>query len=79
MVEENVTIDLNEKQLTLIEMMYHGDIDASKAEEALGINTEELYNIVDELKQMKMMRAVGDGEVELTENAINYLKEKRKN
>ncbi len=76
MVEGQESIDLNEQQLTLMHMMYDGDIDSSKAVEALGVPIEELFKIVDELIQLQMLVASGDEEVELTESAVSYIEEK---
>ena len=78
MAEGQASIDLNEQQLTLLHMMYDGDIDSSKAVEALGVPIEELYEIVDELVQLQMLRASSDEEVELTESGVSYIEEKMK-
>ena len=78
MAEEQSNIDLNEQQLTLLHMMYDGDIDSTKAVEALGVPIEELYKIVDELIQLQMLRSSGDEEVELTESGVSYIEEKMK-
>ena len=78
MAEGQASIDLNEQQLTLLHMMYNGDIDSSKAVEALGVPIEELYKIVDELIQLQMLIASGDEEVELTESGVSYIEEKMK-
>ena len=78
MADGQSNIDLNEQQLTLLHMMYNGDIDTSKAVEALGVPVEELYKIVDELIQLQMLVASGDEEVELTESGVSYIEEKMK-
>jgi len=78
MAEGQASIDLNEQQLTLLHMMYNGDIDSSKAVEALGVPIEELYKIVDELIQLQMLIASDDEEVELTESGVSYIEEKMK-
>jgi len=78
MAEEQTSNELNEQQLTLLQMMYNEDIDSKKAMEVLEIPIEELYKLVDELIQLQMVISSGDEEVELTENGKNYIVEKMK-
>ena len=57
----------------LLKMMYFDDVDAEYVENYLGISTEELITVVDELVFLGFLRHTSDDEVELTEEAIEYV------
>ncbi len=76
--KESETIELNEQQFMLVQMMYTSDIDASMATEMLGISEEELQSIVDDLLSKEVLRVSGDQEYELTEKGTKHIVEQMK-
>jgi helix-turn-helix protein len=76
--KDNEDIELNEQQFMLLQMMYTSDINAEMATQMLGISTEELGKIVQELIVIKVLRVSGEKEVELTEKGIRYIVEQMK-
>src|SRR6056297_2526956 len=75
---ETETIDLNEQQFMLVQMMYTSDIDAEMATEMLGISEEELKGIVDDLLSKEVLRVSGEEEYELTERGTKHIVEQMK-
>ena len=57
----------------LLKMMYLDDVDAEYVENYLGISTDELKTVVDELVFLGFLKHTSDDEVELTEEAIEYV------
>jgi helix-turn-helix protein len=75
---ETETIDLNEQQFMLVQMMYTSDIDAEMATEMLGVSEEELQGIVDDLLSKEVLRVSGEQEYELTEKGTKHIVEQMK-
>jgi len=75
---ETESIDLNEQQFMLVQMMYTSDIDAAMATEMLGVSEEELQGIVDDLLSKEVLRVSGDQEYELTEKGTKHIVEQMK-
>ena len=76
--DEDPTIQLDEKQFMLLQMMYSSDIDAAMATEMLGVTAEELEKIVHKLVGHKILRLNSDDEAELTELGTKYIVEQMK-
>lgn len=76
--KESESIELNEQQFMLVQMMYTSDIDASMATEMLGVSEEELQGIVDDLLSKEVLRVSGDQEYELTEKGTKHIVEQMK-
>jgi len=72
------SIELDEQQFMLLQMMYTSDIDAEMATEMLGINIEELQKMVNELVAFDVLRISGDEEYELTEKGTKQIVEQMK-
>ena len=72
------SIELNEKQYMLLQMMYTSDIDAEMAMGMLEIDMNELQNIVNELIAMEILRVSGKEEYELTEKGTKKIVEQMK-
>lgn len=72
------TVDLDEQQFMLVQMMYTSDIDAAMATEMLGVSEEELQRIVDDLLSKEVLRVSGEQEYELTEKGTKHIVEKMK-
>ena len=75
---ESESIELNEQQFMLVQMMYTSDIDAEMATEMLGISEEELQGIVDDLLAKEVLRISGNDEYELTEKGTKHIVEQMK-
>jgi len=75
---ETETIDLNEQQFMLVQMMYTSDIDAEMATEMLGVSEEQLQGIVDDLLSKEVLRVSGEQEYELTEKGTKHIVEQMK-
>ncbi len=75
---EAVSIELNEQQFMLVQMMYTSDIDAEMATEMLGVSEQELQGIVDDLLSKEVLRISGDDEYELTEKGTKHIVEQMK-
>jgi helix-turn-helix protein len=75
---ESESVDLNEQQFMLVQMMYTSDIDAAMATEMLGVSEEELQKIVDDLLSKEVLRISGDQEYELTEKGTKHIVEQMK-
>ena len=75
---ESESIELNEQQFMLVQMMYTSDIDAEMAMEMLGITAEELQGIVDDLLSKEVLRISGEEEYELTEKGTKHIEKKKK-
>ncbi|RLF58851.1 MAG: hypothetical protein DRN27_04285 [Thermoplasmata archaeon] len=76
--EDEKSIELDEQQFMLLQMMYTSDIDAEMATEMLGINIEELQKMVNELVAFDVLRISGDEEYELTEKGTKQIVEQMK-
>lgn len=63
----------------LLKMMYFDDVDSEYVEKYLGISTDELKDAVDELVFLGFLKNTSDDEVELTEDAIEYITHKDMN
>lgn len=72
------SIELNEKQYMLLQMMYTSDIDAEMATGMLEINMDELQNIVNELIELEILKVTGQDEYELTEKGTKKIVEQMK-
>ena len=70
MLEQEKTDDL---QYQLLKMMYLDDIDSEHVENYLGISSNELKTVVEELVFMGLLQYTSDDEVELTEDGIVYV------
>lgn len=75
---ESESVELNEQQFMLVQMMYTSDIDAAMATEMLGVSEEELQKIVDDLLSKEVLRISGDQEYELTEKGTKHIVEQMK-
>jgi len=71
--DDEEEIELNEQQFMLLQMMYTSDIDAEMAMGMLEVDMESLEKIVHELVQLKVLKSVGENEVELTEIGTKYI------
>jgi helix-turn-helix protein len=76
--EEEESIQLNEQQFMLVQMMYTSDIDAEMATEMLGVSDKDLGKLAEELVKMDILRVSGDDEFELTEKGTKYIVGKMK-
>lgn len=72
------SVELNERQFMLVQMMYTSDIDATMATEMLGITENELQGIVNDLLSKNILRISGDQEYELTEKGTKHIVEQMK-
>jgi helix-turn-helix protein len=75
---ETESVDLNEQQFMLVQMMYTSDIDSAMATDMLGVSEEELQGIVDDLITKEVLRVSGDQEYELTEKGTKHIVEQMK-
>lgn len=76
--DEGDSIELNEKQYMLLQMMYTSDIDAEMATGMLEIEMEELQKIVDDLISLEILKISGSDEYELTEKGTKKIVEQMK-
>jgi helix-turn-helix protein len=72
------SIELNEQQFMLVQMMYTSDIDGEMAIEMLGISEEELQGIVNDLLEKEVLKVSGEEEYELTEKGTKHIVEQMK-
>lgn len=72
------SLDLNEQQFMLVQMMYTSDIDAEMAIEMLGISEKELQGIVNDLLEKEVLKISGEEEYELTEKGTKHIVEQMK-
>ena len=75
---ESESLELDERQFMLVQMMYTSDIDAEMATEMLGISEQELQGLVDDLLSKEVLRISGDDEYELTEKGTKHIVEQMK-
>lgn len=75
---ESESLELDERQFMLVQMMYTSDIDAEMATEMLGISEQELQGLVDDLLSKQVLRISGDDEYELTEKGTKHIVEQMK-
>ncbi len=59
-----------------MKIMYSKDVDAEFVTDKLGISSNELRSLVDELVKRGLLRYTTDDEVELTEQGIKYIESK---
>ena len=75
---ENEDIEIKEKEIKLLKMLKSRDIDSESATRLLQVSKDELQTMINRLLQIDMLHYVSFDVVELTENAMNYLKEQDK-
>lgn len=63
-----------EKRDRLLKMIYTEDISAKNVQNTIGITEVELESIVDELLELGFLKFIDENELELTNDAILYLK-----
>ena len=75
---EEEMVELNEQQFMLLQMMYTSDINAETATEMLGVDVEELQNIVNDLVSKDILKITGEDEYELTEKGTKHIVDQMK-
>ena len=77
--EKGVNIEISEKELELLKLLYAKDIDISTATEILKITDKQLNFMVKRLLTLNMLGYISSDEVSLTDVGINRLKAKIEN
>jgi len=69
-------LNITEKELEFLQMIYSKDIDIEFAKALLHISAEELEGIIQKLLEYEMLTHVSVNEIKITDKGINFLQEK---
>lgn len=71
-------VEIMEKDYTLLEMMHSQDMDADQAAHLLHVTEDELNEMIRKLTRVEMIHFTAHDTVELTDKALSYLSERKK-